>query len=172
MFKRRNGVLAFLMAAVLLLGVGYAALTDTLTVAGSAAAQISGENGASAAFDEDVYFSTATPAVESVSATIDSTKDKITITVPAGVLKLKDETTVINATIKNDSKDHAAKVTLQNTSTDNFSVDCAWAGEANGTIVAGESADLTITIKLNTAPTADISAEEFTVSFDVTTDVG
>ena len=36
MKNRRNVVVAFLVCAVMLLGVGYAALTDTLTIAGQA----------------------------------------------------------------------------------------------------------------------------------------
>lgn len=56
MRNRKTVVVAFLLVAVMLLGVGYAALTDTLTIIGNAHVDIDTAN---KTFDERVYFSAA-----------------------------------------------------------------------------------------------------------------
>ena len=56
MKNRKTVVVAFLLCAVLLLGVGYAALSDTLDITGSADVN---QSAAEEAFNEDVYFSAA-----------------------------------------------------------------------------------------------------------------
>ena len=56
MKNRKIVVVAFLVAAVMLLGVGYAALTDTLTIIGNAHIDVDTAN---KTFDEKVYFSAA-----------------------------------------------------------------------------------------------------------------
>lgn len=57
MKNRKSVVVAFLLIAALLLGVGYAALTDTLTIAGQANV---GTGEAEKELNEDVYFKRAT----------------------------------------------------------------------------------------------------------------
>ncbi len=56
MKNRRRIIVAFMLCAVMLLGIGYAALTDTLTIAGQA--NVSTDK-ANAEFDADVYFHSA-----------------------------------------------------------------------------------------------------------------
>lgn len=56
MKNRKIVVVAFLLVAVMLLGIGYAALTDTLTIIGNAHIDIDAAN---ATFDNKVYFSAA-----------------------------------------------------------------------------------------------------------------
>lgn len=56
MKNRKTVVVAFLLVAVMLLGVGYAALTDTLTIVGNATIDMTG---AQSNFDEKIYFSDA-----------------------------------------------------------------------------------------------------------------
>ncbi len=56
MKNRRIVVVAFLLAAVMLLGVGYAALTDTLTITGKMIADPSASNDE---FQQNIYFSKA-----------------------------------------------------------------------------------------------------------------
>lgn len=54
MKNRKTVVVAFLLVAAMLLGVGYAALTDTLTVVGNATIDMTG---AQSNFDEKIFFS-------------------------------------------------------------------------------------------------------------------
>ena len=103
MKNRRNVVVAFLLVAVLLLGVGYAALTDTLTIIGNAHIDM-GE--AQNTFDEKVYFS----ASEVVAGTHGSgTKDDVVshsdddATFTANSLAVKDDKVSFLFTITNDS---------------------------------------------------------------------
>ncbi len=56
MKNRKTVVVAFLLVAAMLLGVGYAALTDTLTITGTAQIDM---NAAGNEFDEKVYFNDA-----------------------------------------------------------------------------------------------------------------
>ena len=56
MKNRRTVVVAFLLVAVMLLGIGYAALTDTLTIIGNAHVDLDTAN---KTFDERIYFSSA-----------------------------------------------------------------------------------------------------------------
>ena len=58
MKNRKIVVVAFLLAAVMLLGIGYATLTDTLYINGS----MSADNSVSSSeFQNDIYFSAAVP---------------------------------------------------------------------------------------------------------------
>ena len=56
MKNKKTVVVAFLLVAVMLLSVGYATLSDTLTIGGSA--DIS-KDGAQNSFNDDIYFSDA-----------------------------------------------------------------------------------------------------------------
>ena len=56
MKNRKTVIVAFLLAAVMLLGIGYAALTDTLVILGNAHIDL---DTTSRLFDEKVYFSDA-----------------------------------------------------------------------------------------------------------------
>lgn len=56
MKNRKTVIVAFLLAAVMLLGIGYAALTDTLVILGNAHIDLDTTN---RLFDEKVYFSAA-----------------------------------------------------------------------------------------------------------------
>lgn len=103
MKNRRNVVVAFLLVAVLLLGVGYAALTDTLTIIGNAHIDM-GE--AQNTFDEKVYFSDS----KVVAGTKGSgTKEDVAshsdddATFTANSLAVKDDKVSFLFTIKNDS---------------------------------------------------------------------
>ena len=70
MKNRKTIVVAFLLVAAMLLGVGYAALTDTLTIIGNAHIDVDTAN---KTFDEKVYFSDA----EATSSTGTGTKDDV-----------------------------------------------------------------------------------------------
>lgn len=102
MKNRKFVVVAFLLVAVLLLGVGYAALTDTLTIIGNAHIDLDQAN---VVFDEKVYFSdsavTSSTGTGTVADVASHTADDATFT--ANKLAVKDQQSVFTFTIKNDS---------------------------------------------------------------------
>jgi hypothetical protein len=78
MKNRKFVVVAFLLVAVLLLGVGYAALSDTLDITGSADVN---QSAAEEAFNEDVYFSAAVANEDGNTASINGdNNDKASFT--------------------------------------------------------------------------------------------
>ena len=68
MKNRRNIVIAFMLCAVMLLGVGYAAVSDALDILGTA--EINAGN-VQSAFDTNVYFSSAHANTYTTGATPD-----------------------------------------------------------------------------------------------------
>ena len=102
MKNRKIVVVAFLLAAVLLLGVGYAALTDTLTIIGNAHIDLDVAN---ATFDEKIYFSAAEATSSDGSGTVADvasyTADDATFTV--NKLATVGQKSVFTFTITNDS---------------------------------------------------------------------
>lgn len=102
MKNRKFIVVAFLLVAVLLLGVGYAALTDTLTIIGNAHIDLDEAN---LTFDERVYFSGAVVTQSTGSGSTEDvaayTPDDATFT--ANKLALVGEYAQFTFTIKNDS---------------------------------------------------------------------
>lgn len=102
MKNRKIVVVAFLLIAVLLLGVGYAALTDTLTIIGNAHIDV-GE--ANKTFDEKIYFSAAEATSSTGSGTTADTAsytaDDATFT--ANKLATVGQKSVFTFTITNDS---------------------------------------------------------------------
>lgn len=102
MKNRKIVVVAFLLIAVLLLGVGYAALTDTLTIIGNAHIDIgTAEN----TFDEKIYFSdsaaTSSTGTGTTPDVASHTLDDATFT--ANKLAVMGEKSVFTFTIQNDS---------------------------------------------------------------------
>lgn len=164
MKNRRIVVVAFLLAAVLLLGVGYAALSDTLDITGSADVDVAGLN---AEFEEDVYFSGAvanegSPNTASVNS---DNNDKASFS--AKSLKAKGDKATFTFTITNKSA-HAVVVTpklnatLGNTNTEYFTITSDWNGEAK-TIPATTNPEnpstltYTVTVELIKDPTDTVS---------------
>ena len=103
MKNRKIVVVTFLVVAAMLLGVGYAALTDTLTIIGNANVDIAGAN---QVFDDRIYFSHA-EVIEGVEG-----KDMVTFTADDatynvhGLATIEDEA-VFMFTITNDSNINA-----------------------------------------------------------------
>ena len=144
MKQRKTVIVAFLLAAVLLLGVGYAALSDTLTIDGSAGVSY---DDASEAFDEDIYFSKVISGT-GCTAEINSDPDTGTITVTDGALKEVGDEVIATYTIKSDS-DLDVKIpipTINNDDSEYFEVKTSWA--VDQTLTAGGTLDVTVTIKL------------------------
>jgi len=102
MKNRKTVVVAFLLVAVMLLGVGYAALTDTLTIIGNAHIDLDTAN---ITFDEKIYFSnaeaTSSTGTGAVADVASYTADDATFT--ANKLATVGQQSVFTFTITNDS---------------------------------------------------------------------
>ena len=164
MKNRRNIIVAFLLCACLIVGVGYAALTDVLDITGSADVN---QSAAEEAFNEDIYFSAAVANQTGNTASVNSdNNDKASFT--AKTLKGKGDKVTFTFTIKNDG-DVAALVTpklnasLGNTNPEYFSIVSDWNGEAK-TLPANSEITYTVTVELLKTPTETIGGS-FLVEF-------
>lgn len=128
MKNRRTVIASFLLIAVLVMGIGYAALTDNLFIKGEATLATTS---AQTNFDHDVYFS-AVAVVDSQGGNKDTTPDSVVIgstdpdsaTFYVKSLGNKDEYVVFSFKIKNDSTEFDALITLDahNPSTTNTTI--------------------------------------------------
>lgn len=166
MKNRKFIVVAFLIVAVMLLGVGYAALTDTLTIIGNAHIDI-GE--ANETFDEKIYFSaaeaTSSTGTGSTADVASCTTDDATFT--ANKLAVVNEQSVFTFTIKNDSNVDAVisvndtklsgAENPSNSNTDKFTVTYAY---PDGMTIAknGGTIDVVVTVTVREPVTAATSA--------------
>ena len=100
MKNRKSILVVFLLAAAMLMSVGYAALTDTLTIIGNAHVDLDTAN---KTFDERIYFSaaeaTSTTGTGTTADVASFTADDATFT--ANKLAVKGEKSVFTFTIKN-----------------------------------------------------------------------
>ena len=166
MKNRKTVVVAFLLVAAMLLGVGYAALTDTLTIIGNAHIDVDTAN---KTFDERIYFSDAKATSSTGTGTTDDvasyTADDATYT--ANKLAVKGEQSVFTFTIKNDSNVDA-KITVaanklsgdpnpSNSNTDKFEVTYDY---PEGDTIAKQGGTITVvvTVKLKEVVTSATSA--------------
>ena len=157
MKNRRTVVVAFLLVAVLLLGVGYAALTDVLDITGTADID---QAAAESSFNEDIYFCAAVANDNGNTASVNAdNNDKASFT--ANNLKGAGDTATFTFSIVNVG-DVDAKITpriITNTEPDYFEISSDWAG-ATKDLPAGTTEDApltyTVTVKLLKTPTATI----------------
>lgn len=157
MKNRKSVIVAFLLVAVMLLGVGYAALTDVLDITGTADVN---QSAAEEAFNEDIHFIAATANETGNTASVNKdNNDKASFT--ANTLKGKDDTASFTFTIEN-AGDIAANITpklnaaLGNTLPEYFDVTSDWNGQAQE-LAAGAKITYTVTVKLLKTPTETIS---------------
>ena len=154
MKNRRNIIVAFLLCACMIIGVGYATLTDVLDITGSADVN---QSAAEEAFNEDIYFSGAVANETGNTASVNSdNNDKASFT--ANTLKGKGDKATFTYTINNDG-DLDAIVTpsiSSNTNTEFFNVYSDWNGQPTE-LKAGQSVTYTVTIELIETPTETIS---------------
>jgi len=179
MKNRKTVIVAFLLVAVLMLSVGYAAVTNVLDIQGSVAVSASA---AEDQFNEDIYFTgvvkDGSTLVESVIASDDlgytanintNNPDKAQFTVTG--IKQTGENQTITYRIKNDSA-HEASVTLKtltNTNDAHFGFDYYFGapGTQTATIAAGGTVDVTVKVSLDAQLTGASSAS-FVVELNVT----
>ena len=160
MKNRKRVIVAFLLVATLLLGVGYAALTDTLTVGGTAGVDF---DDSKEAFDGDIYFSKVISGT-GCTAVINADTDTGTITVNDGVLKEVGDEVIATYTIKSESDldvsiprplvTNAADTSkITNLNPEYFEVTTSWA--VDQTLPARGTIDITITVRLIKTAAAD-----------------
>ena len=106
MKNRKTIVGLFLLVAILLIGIGYAAFTDTLTIIGNAHIDL---NEAGATFDERVYFASGSIKEIVVESGADGSKDEVNATntddatFTANSLAVKGDYIIFEFVIQNDS---------------------------------------------------------------------
>ena len=160
-------ILSIILTAVVVVGVGYAALNNiTLNITGSTMATPDDAN-------FNVIFTEAkqpviTKEVEAEEVVASATSEivsgnpesaKITIT----NLTAKGDTVVAEYTIQNTSKDLAAKVSIKTTKTNTkYTVTPELVGTIGGYIKAGDTATAKVTVKLLETP----------IKNDITEDIG
>ena len=170
MKNRQVVVIAFLFIAAMMLGIGYAALTDTLDITGSADVNVSELE---KEFEDDIYFSAAVPnkgAPDTASVNADN-NDKASFS--AKSLVKKGDTASFTFTIENKSA-HTVSVTpklnatLGNTNSEYFSIVSDWDG-ATKEIAPNGNTTYTLTVELLKDPTEGISGS-FLVELVATAD--
>lgn len=168
MRNRKTVVVAFVLVAVMLMAVGFAALSDDLFITGTATIT---EDAAEDAFAEDVYFSKAVISGTAGTAIIGAddngdTADKVTITVNDGVLTGQGSSVICSVEIKNGG-DLAAWVELDeitvNSNTEYFKVTTNWGTDTVKSLAAGAAVDIVVTIECIKTPQAEVDT-----SFDLT----
>ncbi len=165
MKNRKTILVAFMLVAVMLIGVGYAALTDTFTITGSAEVKTDLSQNE---FDEKIYFFSATaPRTEDgnttgTSGVVDTASvnanddDKASFSVKS--LALKDEYAVFTFVIKNDSE-FAATIAIKTNPTNNTGYfDTVVEFPDGNTISAHGTLTVTITTKLIKNVTEPVTA--------------
>lgn len=163
MKRRKSVVVVFLLAAAMMLSVGYAELTDTLTIDGSAGVDLSDT---SEVFDEDIYFSKVISG-DGCTAVIESDPDMGTITVTEGALKEVGDEVIATYTIKSESDLTVTipKPTITVSNTNYFAVTDSWA--VDQTLAPGATLDVTVTIRLIKTAAADQDTT-FKLTFNAT----
>ena len=176
MKNRKTIIVAFLLVAALCIGIGYAALTDELSVKGVANVESAA---AQSAFDVDVYFDSSYEqpqgSVCSVSYESVTAPDAVTITVTEGVGVVGDTVTA-KLKIKNDGA-QAAAVALKAVTADgqnyfaaqstHFSIT---AGQDVYEVPAAGSVEVDITITVIKTIETDVE-ETFAIYFEATSAV-
>ncbi len=163
MKKRRIVIAAFLICATLIAGIGYADITENLTINGTASTSATNIN---------VYFSSA--AITSQSSGGNATPGVAgtgvkSVTFTASGLMTKDDTVTATYTITNGS-DYPVKVSVPTITVGdetNFEVTSSFNEEIELDAVDGEKSDyqFTVTVKLkNTPNTVAGLSSKFTVS--------
>ena len=174
MKNRKTVVIAFLLAAVMLLGVGYAALTDVLDITGSADVN---QSAAEEAFDEDIYFAETVEIHETGNTASRNADNKDKASFTAKNLKGQGDKATFTFTIVNDGDVDAVvtpklNATLGNTNPEYFKVTSDWNG-ASKTLSAKGTVTYTVTVELIKTPTETISGSfliELTATSVATTD--
>lgn len=169
--KKKKGVIAILLIiALLALGIGYAALTGSLTITGSASAVADDSNykvvfinaeAGDANYSSSTVVPTATAAVDSDDAT------KATFSVTN--FTTENDTVTFTYTVENQSNGITAKVSgIEISAFDNsdyFSITASLPESATSvTLDPGETTTVTVTVTCIQTPTAEVSTGDVTIT--------
>ena len=194
MFKRRNAIVIFLVVAILLLGVGYAALVDTLQISAKATAATIASDPTEAPtgvdpsdpttpqdiFDANVGFSacntkdTGSTKYLDVKDTTDTEKyanltDSVSF--EASGFAVSGDKAVIEYTITNKHPDLDAVLDAVVVSPDSDTYFKAEATLDNGNTVTanGGTKKVTVTVTMHSTPSKTIQPVNFTLTYKVST---
>ena len=156
MKSRRIAIIAFALVAVMTLGVGYAALTDTLNINGTANLL---HSDAQDQFNAEVYFSSVGNQANCTASIDPSDNDLATITITDGFAVVGDYATA-TFVVKNESSG-SVKLTPSHNSSTNFDVAT---DAATYEVQAGSTVDIVVTVTLKATVNADITNETFNLS--------
>lgn len=148
-------VMIAVIIAVLILGIGYAAISNiTLNINGTASATTADEN-FKVKFDGTVTPTSTVPdGVEGATATGTITNDT-TATIAVSGLTTKDQTATVTYTILNDSPELSANLAASVKTNNNDEYFDVTTSLAKTTLAKGETTTLTVTVKLKKTPIAD-----------------
>ncbi len=165
MLKRNKVLAVFMLVAVLCMSIGFAAISDTLTVNGSMSLNLGEDGPLNQEFDEKVYFTNPMTITANVTKSeISTDKDTYTFTIaPAAFAKVGDSVT-ITVGVKNDNTADAA-LTVSAVSEGALADFIAVTPTIDSTVAAGGSETLTIVVTLNVLP-EDTTASD--ISFTIT----
>lgn len=162
--KRRRGLIAVLIVCVAaVLGIGYAALSDKLTINGTLNATPSDSNFV-------VEFDTAAQSTTASHCTVsDVTATTATMTVTGEDLTTKGNTATATLTIKNSSSELGASLTasVTNDNEEFFTVTYEF---AQNSIAASGTTTITVTVELAKTPIENVTGS-FTVTITATSTV-
>ena len=167
MKTRRIAIIALALVTVLTMGIGYAALNDALTVAGTGSLT---KSAADDAFNGEVYF-TGTPTGVNCDVVLDAPgaddapgqPDTATITIDDTLAIVGDMATA-TFTVKNDSAVPVTIVTNTSADSDHFRVKAEYP-EGNS-IAADGTLTITVVITLKQTVADDVSGETFNITFN------
>ncbi len=170
MKNRKTIVGLFLLVAILLIGVGYAAFTDRLTIIGNAHIDL---NEAATTYDERVYFASGKVSEIDVESGADGSKDEVNAnntddaTFTANSLAVKDDYIVFEFVIQNDSNigvvisiegtKLSGDVNPSNSNTEKFKVEYIYENQ-NMTIESGASMKVWVKVTVVDVVTVETSA--------------
>ena len=161
MKNRKTVVVAFLLVAMLLVGVGFAQLTDQLLINGTASIDA---DQSQEVFDGDIYFSKVISGT-GCTAEILSDPDQGKITVTAGELSEVGKEVIATYTIKSESDlDVTITPSISNDNETYFTVTTSW-NDTPQVLTAGGTIDITVTVKVAKTAEADQSTT-FTVTLN------
>ncbi len=162
-------LVSFILVSSMLIGVGYAALTDIFVVDGNAVINQQAQN---VAFDADISVSkaefvetTGTSGVADTAGPDAVNNDKASFTVKS--LALVGETAKFTFTIKNDSEFDATIANTVCTVDDTTHFRVTADVPDNNVCAAGSTMDVTVTVELIAAVTAETTAN-ITVNYTAT----
>ena len=169
MKTRKIAIIALALVTVLTLGIGYAALNDMLTVAGSAKLSA---NAAEDSFDGRVYFTgvSSSNCYAQLDDLPENKPDDATITIDTTGeyynhdFAIVGDTATATFTVRSDADVDVTVVTRTSHDSDHFRVTAQY---PDGNVIQkGETIRITVTVTLIKTVSGDVPSESFDISFN------